>query len=401
MNIHLSSLRHGDSSSCARKRVLIDASTITMSEDGLAVYIVSLIRHLADLPNVDLEFTVLLNPGVHRPDLDQAISAGGMQDLRARIAPIGPKRDWDMFRFLRKHRGRFDLIHVTSNNYPFALKGGVATIHDVTFKHWFHRQAGVPGSAWLARLYLDRVTRHCLKHADAIIAVSESTRRELGLHFDATTAECAKIKVIHEGWEHLVNPDERAQPVLAPRSNGYLFSLGSHRVHKNLAGLLEGFRLALPRIPAGKRLVIGGTSGQKASAYRLLVDEINSKSERVGFTGYLPTAEVRNHYRHADAFIFPSLSEGFGLPVLEAFYYGTPLLCSRDTALPEVAGDAAFYFDPADPSSIANAIVRFYADPADAGRLRALGTERLGKFSWRHAAEQTLAVYRCCLGVPG
>lgn len=381
----------------ARKRVLIDATPVTSSVDGLSVYIVNLIKNLPAASFSEFEFTVLLNPGVEWPDLAAAIRERGISEMREEIAPIGPRRDWDMLRFLRRHRERFDLIHITSNNYPLALRGGVCTIHDVTFKRWFDSKSRVPGWKLAARFYLDRVVRKALKRAQAVIAVSESTRSELAAIFAPPPADLAKIEVIHEGWEHLVDYEGGECEPFDFEGAGYLFFLGSYRVHKNLGHLLEAFRMALDRIPEDRKLVISGSSGKLSAANRGLLAAINRERERVVFTGYVSNACVSRLYREADAFIFPSLSEGFGLPVLEAFHYGTPLLCSNATSLPEVAGDAALYFNPHDPRDMADAIVRFYADPALGPRLAEAGKRRLALFSWRKAAEETVAVYRRCL----
>jgi glycosyltransferase involved in cell wall biosynthesis len=381
-----------------RRKVLIDASPLTSSMDGLSVYIINLIKNLPAGSFEELEYTVLLNPGVEWPDLSAAMARLGLGELREKIAPIGPRRDWDMFRFLRGRGRHFDLVHITSNNYPFALRNGVCTIHDVTFKTWFDRKRGIPGSARLAQIYLTAVIRNCLRNARAVIAVSGSTKMEIARLFGASESALRKIEVIHEGWEHLDDYD--ADCAAFPFEDaGYLFFLGSYRVHKNLTRLLEAFLLALPQIPPQKKLVISGSSGRLADGHRRLIERINGNGERVVFTGYVSNACVQRLYAKADAFIFPSLSEGFGLPVLEAFHSGTPLLCSRATSLPEVAGDAASYFDPEDVSDIAAAISGFYADPALAGRLRQAGLERLRQFSWTKAAAETVALYRRCLGL--
>lgn len=387
----------GEKPDGARKSVLIDATPVTGSVDGLSVYIVNLIKNLPPASFAEFDFTVLLNPGVEWPDLAAAMRAGKIREMRERIAPIGPRRDWDMFRFLRRHGGSFDLVHITSNNYPFALRNGVCTIHDVTFKTWFDRKRGIPGSAWAARLYLTQVIRNALRNARAIIAVSDSTRREIGRLFGASEADMRKIHVIHEGWEHLDGYDEEGCEAFGFEEAGYLFFLGSYRVHKNLTRLLEGFRVALPHIPSGKRLVISGSSGKLSEHHRALLAEINAAGERVVFTGYVSNGCVRRLYARADAFVLPSLSEGFGLPVLEAFYLGAPLLSSSATSLPEVAGEAALYFDPHDPSDMAEAIVRFYSDPALGPRLAEAGKRRLGEFSWAKAAAETVEIYRRCL----
>lgn len=375
-----------------RKRVLIDASPLTNTIDGLAVYIVNLIKHLPAASPPEVDYTVLLNPGVHWPDLAAAIAAGGMAELRAPIAPIGPRRDLHMARFLRAQRGRFDLVHITSNNYPFALKGGICTVHDVTFKRWFDRRRGIPGTAALARFYLDKVIRHALARADAVIAVSAATRAQLIADF--CPRDPGKIAVIHEGWEHLDTEDGEPCAPFAFEDHGYLFFLGSYRVHKNLARLLRAFRQTEGLIPASKRLVISGSSGRLSDGLRAMIADINRNGERVVFTGYVSNACVRRLYEHADGFIFPSLSEGFGLPVLEAFRYGAPVLAANTTALPEVAGDAALYFDPASDEAIAAAIVRFYREPELADTLRRAGAERLKAFSWAKAAAETVALYR-------
>ncbi|HEY5723640.1 MAG TPA: glycosyltransferase family 1 protein [Allosphingosinicella sp.] len=389
------SIDHDGQGDAPRKRILIDASPVTSSVDGLSVYIVNLIRNLPADALAEFDFTILLNPGIDWPELTEAIRSGGMEDLRVPIAPIGPHRDWDMFRFLRRHRSRFDLIHITSHNYPIALEGGVVTIHDVTFKTWFDSKSRIPGWRFAARSYLDRIVRRALKRAQAVIAVSDSTRRELVERF--APADPGRIETIHEGWEHLADYDPAECEPFDFGAGGYLFFLGSYRVHKNLSLLLEAFRIAMDRIPEDRILVISGSSGRLSAANREVMAAINAKRTRVIFTGYVSNACVARLYREADAFIFPSLSEGFGLPVLEAFHFGAPLLASRATSLPEVAGDAALYFDPNDAGDMADAMVRFYADPELGPRLAAAGMERLDSFSWKKAAEETVAVYRKCL----
>lgn len=384
----------------ARKRVLIDATPVTDSVDGLSVYIVNLIRNLPPAARAEFRFTILLNPGVDWPQLNEAIRDGGMEELRVEIPPIGPRRDWAMARFLRRRGRDFDLVHITSHNYPLAMKGGVVTIHDVTFKRWFDSKSKIPGWKHAARFYLDLIVRRALRRAQAVIAVSESTRRELVAAFSPAPEDAAKVEVIHEGWEHLLDYEREACPQRGFDAEGFLFFLGSYRVHKNLGLLLEAFRLAMPHIPEGRILVISGSSARLTTANRQMLAAINAERERVVFTGYVSNACVARLYREADAFIFPSLAEGFGLPVLEAFQFGAPLLCARTTSLPEVAGEAALYFNPHDAADMANAIARFYADPSLGPKLAEAGRNRLALFSWKKAAEETVDLYRRCVNVP-
>jgi glycosyltransferase involved in cell wall biosynthesis len=117
----------------------------------------------------------------------------------------------------------------------------------------------------------------------------------------------------------------------------------------------------------------------------------------VVFTGFVSDPVVGELYRRADAFLFPSLKEGFGLPILEAYYHGTPLIAARAPAIPEVAGDGALYFDPLDVDSIADTILQFYANPSLGAEMVERGRQRLEQFSWSKAAAETVDVYRAAL----
>lgn len=375
-----------------KPRLLIDASTVTSVSDGLSIYIINLLKHLPDQSFEAFDISVLINPGLERPDFFAALAGRPVRVIEETIAPIGPRRDWHMFRFLRRHKGQFDLVHITSNNYPLVLKNGVCTIHDVTFRRMFHAPGGIPGARQAAVAYMSLVIRTALRKAGRIIADSEATRQDVIEQFSATPAQAAKMEVVHLGWEHLLDDtDDKGEPC---PDRGFLFFLGSFRPHKNLARLLQAWQAALKDIPQDKVLVVSGTRSDRLSPeLQAAVAAINAESERVIFTGYLSNGAVRRHYEQADAFIFPSISEGFGIPVLEAFHYGVPLLCSDRSSLAEVAGDAALLFDPTDADAIAQAIVGFYRRPELRDVLVVKGRRRLREFSWRKTAEQTLAIY--------
>lgn len=383
------------SAAARRAHVLIDGSPVTNSVDGLSVYIVNLIKALPTIDISDFEFTILLNPGVQWPDLDDAIKNAGFNELRAKIASIGPRREWDMFRFLKKHRKTFDLIHVPSNNYPLALRGGVCTICDITYLRWIDRKSRVPGWRWAARRFLRTMVSVGLRRADAVIAISKATRDGLIREFGRTSKQ--DITVIYLGWEHLKEYPDAGVYCHPFEYDGYLLFLGSNRVHKNLSSLLKAFELASAHIPVNKSLVISGLKRTLSVADSEVLARVNRDKERIFFTGYISNGQVRRLYEKADAFVFPSFSEGFGLPILEAFHFGAPLLCSSATCLPEVAGDAALYFDPADPASIADCITKFYQNPELAPRLRAAGRARIKLFSWKITASETVAIYRHAL----
>jgi glycosyltransferase involved in cell wall biosynthesis len=167
-------------------------------------------------------------------------------------------------------------------------------------------------------------------------------------------------------------------------------SLSAKRPHKNLAGLLE----ALHSIPQERRpvLVLPGYPTPYEAELREQAEALDL-SGHVRFLGWTSDADVEGLLGHCDAFVFPSLYEGFGLPVLEAMARGVPVACSDRGSLAEVAGDAAVLFEPADPAAIAAALERVLGDAPTAERLRVAGRARAARFTWERTAQLTLASY--------
>ncbi|MEO6540563.1 MAG: glycosyltransferase family 1 protein [Ferruginibacter sp.] len=377
-----------------KKRILIDASTVTSELDGLSHYILNLIKYLPETSFEKFEYSVLINRGLQRGAFKDALSDPRLKVIESTIAPIGPKRDWDMFWFLRKYRNQFDIVHITSNNFPFALKNGICTIHDITFKKYFDNPKFTFN---MAQFYMDRVIRNALRNARAVITVSRATKDDLVNTYRLGQQTSNRIHPVHHGgYEHLVHEvdaDEKGceQELLASRD--YLLYVGTFRIHKNISRLLLSFQKAMENIPATKKLVIIGSERYLKQTDLDVIKAINTNGQHVFFTGYLSQACVEKYFQQADAFIFPSISEGFGLGVLEAFYYNIPLLCSNATSLPEIAGDAALYFDPYDENDIARAIVKFYSDDSLRIALVEKGKERLKAFSWKKNAAATVRLY--------
>jgi len=376
-----------------KKRILIDASTVVSIVDGLSHCIINLIKYLPEESFDKFEYTILINKGLQRKALTDLLLDPRFKVIEKKIAPIGPKRDWQMFWFLRKYQKQFDLVHITSNNYPFALKNGLATVTDITFKQFFDNPKFTFN---LATFYMDKVIRTALRRSKALVAISQSTKDDLVKTYQLGKATADKINVVHLGWEHLINEKEAEEKdcekeLLA--SKDYLLYVGTFRIHKNVSTLLLAFQKAIADLPANKKLVIIGDDRYLKPKEQAVIDAINANGKRVLFTGYLTQTCVEKYFQNADAYIFPSLSEGFGLGVLEAFFYEIPLLCSNLTSLPEIAGDAAMYFDPNNAEDITAVILRFYADPTIREELVAKGKERLKQFSWKKNAAGIVALY--------
>ncbi len=172
-------------------------------------------------------------------------------------------------------------------------------------------------------------------------------------------------------------------------------SLSAKRPHKNLGALIG----ALARIPADQRplLVLPGYPTWYEAELR---DQAAREgvSDDVRFLGWISAEAVEGLWELAEAFVYPSLYEGFGLPVLEAMARGVPVACSNASCLPEVVGDAALLFDPSDEAAIAASITRLLSDREEAGRLRAAGVQRVRRYTWERTAQLTLESYERALG---
>jgi len=265
----------------------------------------------------------------------------------------------------------------------------VTTIHDLNYlmvpeAHFGLRALGMRALVPLAA-----------RRSDRIIAVSQRTRDDLMTRLGVAEK---RIDVVPNGLGRPpLGPGTPAAELRSDLGLGdrrVVLSLSAKRPHKNLTGLLD----ALALIPAQRRPVLilpGYPTPHEA--------ELHARARHLGvtqdvrFLGWTSEADVEGLFALAGAFVFPSFYEGFGLPVLEAMVRGVPVACSDRASLPEVAGDAALLFDPADPASIAACIVRILGDPDEARRLQTAGRERAAGFTWERTARATLATYRRAL----
>jgi len=211
-----------------------------------------------------------------------------------------------------------------------------------------------------------------------IIAVSEATRADL-VRFYGLPPE--RVVVIHHGVEQAFFGLERTH------IDRYLLCVSTLHPHKNLDRLIRAYA----RRKRDYRLVLAGMRGFHTEPLEALITELGAQ-DRVELTGWIPREELYRLYAHALAFVYPSLFEGFGMPVLEAMAAGLPVACSDIPPLREVAGDAALYFDPLDEAALANALDRITVDADLRARLAKVGPERARPFTWERAAEQTLHV---------
>src|SRR5947207_6894649 len=283
-------------------------------------------------------------------------------------------------------REGIDLLHSLGTTAP-ARPGcaSVVTIHDVIYAT--HPEAHTAAMRSGMRILVPLAARS----ADRIITPSEAAKRDVvaGLGVPAD-----RVDAIHSAGGLPPGPATSEEELRRRYSLGdapLVLSVSARRPHKNLVRLLEAFALVRPE-PA-PLLVLPG--------YRTVFEhEVTAAIERLGLgdrvltLGWIPDPDLEGLYAAAACFVFPSLAERFGLPVLEAMERGVPVASSRASSLPEVGGDAVLYFDPLEVAAIADAVERLLADRGLAARLAAAGRTRAAEFRWERTARETVDVYR-------
>jgi glycosyltransferase involved in cell wall biosynthesis len=263
----------------------------------------------------------------------------------------------------------------------------VVTVHDLGYLH--EPEAHPPAH----RRYLGWSTRWSVGAARLVIAPSCSTRADVLAH---VTVPPDRVRVVPHGVDAAFRPLPLSETESARRRLGlpdrFVLAVGTVQPRKNLGRLAVALRgVAAAGLP--HRLVIAGKAGWLADRVERDI-AASGMGDRVHRLGYVAAADLPALYGAADAFAFPSLHEGFGLPALEALACGTPTLVADRAALPEVVGDAALRVPPEDPDAIGAALLRLLTDQSLRARLEAAGPARAAAFTWRRAADQTLSLLR-------
>lgn len=278
---------------------------------------------------------------------------------------------------------------VWGTNYSLPAHGRVSgkrvlTVHDMS---WLYHPETLqdPTLRMLANL-----SQH-LHAADRVLTVSEATKDDLVRRLEI---DPRKITVIYNGvsdrFRSLDTPLDNVQERYRLPKRFFLF-VGTVEPRKNLARLIEAFERAGRHLEHS--LVVVGAKGWKTSPiYRAI--ETSRVRDRIQLLGFVADADLPAIYNLADAFVYPSLYEGFGIPIVEAMACGTPVVTSNVSAMPEVAGDAALLIEPLDPHGLAEAMERIVQDGALRNSLRAKGLERAKRFSWDTSAAQVVQSFR-------
>jgi len=378
----------GLSGGASRQRVGINAHLLSgeagYRRAGIHHYIAQVLRYLP-CEEDGLDYTVFTRHQadfLHRPGLATRRSRWPTERRLVRIA-------WEQLAWpWLAMRQRLSLLHSMAFVTPVLSPcPSVVTVYDLSFVYFPDRFP-----AW-QQFYLQRQTARSCRQARRVITISESSRQDVH-HF--LGAPLAKIDVVHPGVDDVYRPLLAADVEAFCRHRGlerFILHVGTLQPRKNIPTLIEAFaRLPDPTL---QLVLVGGKGWLFAEIYERV--KTLGLQERVRFTGYVPDDELPFWYNAADLLVFPSVYEGFGMPVVEAMACGTPVVAAESSSIPEAAGAAGLLFLPYDVAGLAERMAAVLSDAALSSSMRQKGLEQARHFSWERAGRETAAVYRRAL----
>ena len=383
-------------------RIGIDARTILNPEKGEAIgvghYTYQLIRHLLEIDQKN-EYVLFFDFHVRQKDIKKF----SRSNAKIRFYPFSDYKKYlpgaysEILGAATLTREKLDVIHTTSpvSRIPVSYRGKtIVTFHDLAIYK-------VPDVfPKLKRTKFKAVASLMAGKADKIIAVSNSTKKDL-LNIFKCPEE--KVQVIYSGFDERLFaesniPREKILAKYKINAEGkYILFLGTLEPVKNITRLFQAYKIFKEScVKNGKRcqhkLVMAGKNGWLAAEYKQIVKDMGIEKDVI-FTGYVVGEELVPLFKNADFFVMPSLYEGFGMTVLEAFATGTPAIVSNVSSVPEVAGGAALFINPLNVQELAEAIFSLSQDEKLKNELREKGKERVKQFDWKKCARQTLEIY--------
>jgi glycosyltransferase involved in cell wall biosynthesis len=288
-------------------------------------------------------------------------------------------------------RRRLDVLHSVPMTGPLRVHAAhVVLVGDLI---WLHDPATVPP---LTARFWRTVVPQVVRRADRVLTFSEATRDDLVSSLSVSPERIDVVPLGH-GAQESVEPTPAVELRERLRLGGgpVVFTVSAKRTHKNLLRLLRAFSRVREAVPDAVLVLPGNPTPHEEELKREAA--VLELLPAVRFVEYVGAADLEGLYALASAFVFPSLHEGFGLPILEAMRRGVPVACSRASSLPEVGGEAVRYFDPLDADDMAAALVELLTDRELARHLVEAGAARAATFTWERTAELTLESYERAL----
>jgi glycosyltransferase involved in cell wall biosynthesis len=376
-------------------KIGIDARFITRHpRRGIGNYSLNLVNELVRLDTAN-EYLLYIN----KPDTEGVLPCAPNVTVRQLSFPFYPF--WENIILpLAAYRDHVDILHCLGNTAPLYLPPNIKLVLSLMDVMFLQRGEFVPKPVnryqSFGRIYRAFVVPRCARAAESIITISNFSRNDIielidGLepsHISVTWLSCDPIF----SGAHAKSTAGTMQFGSRP----YIFTLGAEDPRKNTLKLVKAYLSLLQKQGINEDLVISGYANwQESEAYRLVTSA--AAEDRVHFLDFISIEELAARYRNATLFVYPSLYEGFGIPLLEAFSSGCPVIASNLTSIPEVGGEAALYVDPRSQNDIEQAIYSLIRDNQLKQTLISKGYARVKQFSWAETARKTLEIYKTCM----
>ncbi len=370
-------------------KIAIDAHMLGHQETGNETYVRELIKAFAGNPGENQYFVLVED---HKRLPAEVLQACNIEVIKLSTVSAVRRLVFELPPLVESYR--FDVLHVTYNA-PFRCSCPlVVTVHDISFERhprWFSTRD---------RLLLSNMVPRSVRKARKVITGTATSKAEM---VQAYNLAPQKVVVTPYGVDSRFKPVEDKTLLNNLRekyqtSEKFILGLGNLQPRKNFHLLAEAFALAKSRHGLDAKLVIAGQSAGQSQALFALVEKLGIGNSVV-FTGYVPEEDLPTLYSAASLFVFPSLEEGFGFPVLEAMACGTPVITSDIPCLREIVADSSLLFDPASPAQLAHLMVETLENEPTRQELRQKGLNRSLKFSWEETARQTNEAYKLAAGM--
>lgn len=373
-------------------KIAIDARFYRSSTGGIGRYTRALIRELMKIDKKN-DYTIYIT------SKDEKEYNLGAPNFSVKVVPISHYSVNEQIKFLQiLNKEKFDLVHFTNFNHPIFYSGKfVVTIHDLTIMLFptINQQKSI-----LKKFAFNSVMQNAVLKSEKIIAISEATKADVVKYLKG---DSAKIKVIYEGIDNkyqIKNIDYKKNGIIKEKyqiTDPYILFVSQWRPHKGLPELIKAFEILKEKYRLKHKLVLVGKPNLD---FPEIIKRINSSKyiNDIILPGFVADDDLPYIYHNADAFIFPSQYEGFGLPPLEAMAAGTVVVSSKTSCMPEILGDAAIYFNPRNPSDIAEKLADVLSNNKMQKDFIKKGLIHIKKYSWENMARETLKLYESICG---
>ncbi|MDJ1479675.1 glycosyltransferase family 1 protein [Cytophagaceae bacterium YF14B1] len=378
-------------------RIGIEAQRLFRArKHGMDIYALELIKALQEIDTIN-QYYIFAQPGEDEQCIDETKN---FHIITQKTLSYPLWEQWTLPDLAKKYS--LDLLHCTANTAPLRLKTKLLlTLHDVIFMQKDPQVKGKKGNSYqhFGNMYRKWVVPSVSRKADALLTVSNFQKHEIARVLNVSEQ---KIQVTYNG----VAPhffEELDESYLAQIRHKYhlpehfFFFLGNTEPRKNLTGVLKAFHIFQQQNPNLASLVIKGID-ETYLMQKLTEEGIQDIRKYIHLVSYLTSEELAALYHLSDCFLFPSFSEGFGIPIIEAMACGTPVITSQTTSMPEISGGATLLINPADAGEMAVAMKQMLCNTALAERFRKAGKSRATSFSWKDTAISTLATYEKITG---